>query len=224
MNLKLGDFGSALRINEQNPPSDGIGLGTVPYSSPEIVDPSPDRTFSFPSDTFSFGVTMRQCMTGREPYEGLRAVETMYHVRKGNFWEFQARQAMAVGGSLPVALLQSEGIRRAESLRQPLRKCQHRPSLTRTPSSDILLRRTDETIPDPNTAASGQSPVLTEDESVKETQDLERARESWLQRMVDPDPAKRPTAEELLVAVIACAGEAGQLRQDPSGVQGLEDE
>lgn len=155
---------------------------------------------------FSFGVTMRQCMTGREPYEGLRAVEMMYHVRKGNYWEFQARHAMGLGDLSPVARLESEGIRRAESLRQPVRKRQHRPSLARTPSSDIILRRTDETIPDSTTVASGQSPVFTEDGPTTETQDLEQAREVWLKRMVDPDPAKRPTPEELLAAVIACAG------------------
>lgn len=152
---------------------------------------------------WSFGVTMRQCQTGKEPYEGLRAVEMMYHVRKGNYWEFQARQVMGHGALSPVDL-QSEGMRRAESLRQPMRKRLHRPSLARTPSSDIPLRRTDEAVPEPPAAA--EEGLVVKEGRADETQAFEQAREGWLKRMVDPDPAKRPTPEELLALVDACVG------------------
>lgn len=186
-----------MRIDRQRPPHDGIGLGTVAYSSPEIVDPSPDRAFSFPSDMFAFGVTMRQCMTGREPYEGLRTVELMYHVRKGNYWEWQARQ---ISNQVPVspvtlrlqAAIGSDGVRRSESLREPgRRRASIRPSLARTPSSDVVLRKTD---PVEQNTASSPSMSPRQDAGSTRTRD----REAWLRQMVDPEPNNRPTPLALL--------------------------
>lgn len=183
-----------MRIDRRQPPRDGIGLGTVAYASPEIVDPSPDRAFSFPSDMFAFGVTMRQCMTGREPYVGLRTVELMYHVRKGNFWEWQARQMSNEMPLSPATLrLQSalgDGIRRSESLREPGRRASVRPILARTPSSDVVLRRTDPAAPDaPSTPKRESSPGVPYPKS---------NREEWLRQMVNPEPENRPTPSALL--------------------------
>ncbi|KAJ9097598.1 hypothetical protein QFC21_004632 [Naganishia friedmannii] len=230
MNLRLGDFGSAMRINPDNPPHDGIGLGTVSYSSPEIVDPSTERTFSFPSDVFSFGVTMRQCMTGREPYEGLRTVELMYHVRKGNYWEWHARREIDLPSSptsatssrfptYPTAAVAhhlarvrattttatsptdrnhpaahlNDGVRRAESLREPSRNrvAVRRPALARTPSSDIVVRQANAVSMSTCVAAN----VMEVNAGEITVQDQ---RERWLRRMVDPDPANRPEVEDLL--------------------------
>lgn len=187
-----------MRIDRRRPPHDGIGLGTVAYSSPEIVDPSPDRAFSFSSDMFAFGVTMRQCMTGREPYEGLRPVELMYHVRKGNYWEWQARQMANQVPLSPVALrlqsaIGSDGIRRAESLREPgRRRASIRPTLARTPSSDVLLRRTD-----PAEPAASPPPKRTPSPHPPDTM-RRHDREGWLCQMVDPEPENRPTPLALL--------------------------
>lgn len=228
MNLKLGDFGSAMRINPDHPPHDGIGLGTVSYSSPEIVDPSPERTFSFPTDMFSFGVTMRQCMTGREPYEGLRTVELMYHVRKGNYWEWHARREIDLPSPSPTSSPQyptsptavthhvarfrattttatspidrthlaahlNDGVRRAESLREPSRNRGNarRPSLARTPSSDVVVRQTSAVA----TSGGGTMGVVEAGADRSTAQDQ---REAWLRRMVDPDPDRRPGVENLL--------------------------
>lgn len=228
MNLRLGDFGSALRINPHDPPHDGIGLGTVSYSSPEIVDPSTERTFSFPSDLFSFGVTMRQCMTGREPYEGLRTVELMYHVRKGNYWEWHARRDIDLPSSpsstsssrFPISptthhiarlrtttttatspiprshsvIGTSDGIRRAESLREPSRTRAdvHRPALARTPSSDVIVRQSTAVA---TTSEGGAANVAGTSAGWSTVQD---EREGWLRRILDPDPANRPGVEDLL--------------------------
>jgi serine/threonine protein kinase len=228
MNLRLGDFGSALRINPDDPPHDGIGLGTVSYSSPEIVDPSSERTFSFPSDLFSFGVTMRQCMTGREPYEGLRTVELMYHVRKGNYWEWHARRDIDLPSSpsstsssrFPISptthhiarlrattttatspiprshsvIGTSDGIRRAESLREPSRTRAdvHRPALARTPSSDVVVRQSTAVA---TTSEGGAANVAGTGAGWSTVQD---EREGWLRRILDPDAANRPGVEDLL--------------------------
>ncbi|GHJ88733.1 hypothetical protein NliqN6_5135 [Naganishia liquefaciens] len=193
-NLRLGDFGSAMRIDRCQPPRDGIGLGTVAYASPEIVDPSQDRAFSFPSDMFAFGVTMRQCMTGREPYEGLRTVELMYHVRKGNYWEWQARQLSNDMPLSPVTLrLQSalgDRIRRSESLREPGRRASARPTLARAPSSDVVLQKTD--------PVATEMPTPKRELSPRATTDRRPNREEWLHQMVDPEPENRPTALALL--------------------------
>ncbi|KAJ9123883.1 hypothetical protein QFC22_000671 [Naganishia vaughanmartiniae] len=228
MNLRLGDTGSAMRINPDHSPHDGIGLGTVSYSSPEIVDPSTERTFSFPSDIFSFGVTMRQCMTGREPYEGLRTVELMYHVRKGNYWEWHARRDMDLPSpssansnrnpTSPTAVTHhlarvrattttatspsdrnhsaaqpNDGVRRAESLREPSRNraVVRRPALARTPSSDVVIRQAI-----PVRASTGAATGVVE--AGGDGMTSRDQRETWLRRMVDPDPGQRPEAEDLL--------------------------
>lgn len=97
LRIRLSDFGSSLLVHPAHPPIDGIGLGTLPYSSPELL--STTKPFSFPTDIFSLGATLYQCITGREPYKGLRTVETMHHVRKGLFWAYEERERVSRIGS-----------------------------------------------------------------------------------------------------------------------------
>ena len=99
LNLVLADFSSSVIVySSEDLPTDGIGRGTPPYSSPEMVDPCPTRPFGYASDIFSFGATMYSLITGTEPFRGVRSIELMWNVRKGRFWEWEERaRSMNIG-------------------------------------------------------------------------------------------------------------------------------
>ncbi|KAE8540032.1 hypothetical protein D1P53_003970 [Cryptococcus gattii VGV] len=93
LHIRLSDFGSSLLIHPSHPPTDGLGLGTLPFSPPELVDPS--VAFSFPVDIFALGATLYQCITGREPFRGLRSIEMMHHVKKGGLWAYEEEERLS---------------------------------------------------------------------------------------------------------------------------------
>jgi len=74
-------------------PTDPHGLGTPSYSPPEFVKPLPS-TFSYASDIFSLGITLGVMITGREPFEGMRALERMVRVGEGGWWEWEERRRL----------------------------------------------------------------------------------------------------------------------------------
>ncbi|KAI9634253.1 kinase-like domain-containing protein, partial [Dioszegia hungarica] len=118
--LRLSDFGSSLLIHSSHLPTDGVGLGTLPFSAPELVDPT--QTFSFPVDIFALGATLYQCITGKEPYRGLRAMEMMHHVRRGGLWEYEDGQRYnfevdSRESPYPSAWRDDPGVKRGGSLR-----------------------------------------------------------------------------------------------------------
>lgn len=145
LDLRLSDFGSSLLVHPAHPPTDGVGLGTLPFSPPELVTPS--RPFSFPIDIFALGATLYQCLTGREPYRGCRSVEIMHHVRKGDLWEWEERirigrvgsEYLTGGSPYPSAWREvaGEGVKRGGSLRAPTSSAS-RPGLARMPSAESL--------------------------------------------------------------------------------------
>lgn len=149
LNIRLSDFGSSLLVHPSHPPMDGVGLGTLPFSAPELVDPG--RQFSFPIDIFALGATLYHCITGREPYRGCRGVEMMHHVRKGDLWEWEERVRLGLvgdevnlrGSPYPSAWREApmDGIRRGGSLRVP--PSQSRPSLNRMSSAESLRASND---------------------------------------------------------------------------------
>jgi len=151
LDVRLSDFGSSLLIHPSHPPTDGVGLGTLPFSPPELVDP--ESTFSFPVDIFSLGATLYQCITGREPYRGCRTIEMMHHVRKGGLWNYEERERLGRIGQereesvIPVPSpypsawrhdYPAGGVRRAGSLRVPNQKVFDRPKLGRMGSTESL--------------------------------------------------------------------------------------
>ncbi|WOO84585.1 Serine/threonine-protein kinase stk11 [Vanrija pseudolonga] len=137
LHLRLSDFGSSLLIHPAHPPTDGVGLGTLPFSPPELVDPA--APFSFPIDVFALGATLYQCITGREPYRGCRGVEMIHHVRNGGLWDWEERERLSRVGeevvpgtaagspypsawrddNAPIAMPDATLVRRGGSLRVP---------------------------------------------------------------------------------------------------------
>lgn len=110
LDLVVADFSSSVIVSgdgEGDLPTDGIGRGTPPYSSPEMVDPCPTRTFGHASDVFSFGATMYSLITGCEPFRGVRSIELMWNVRKGRFWEWEERARLMRVGQVGVPLTPS---------------------------------------------------------------------------------------------------------------------
>ncbi|GAA5914240.1 uncharacterized protein JCM6883_000785 [Sporobolomyces salmoneus] len=98
LSTRLCDFGMSLFLPPLHSPrasfpTDPHGLGTPTYSPPEFVRPLPS-TFSYPSDVFSLGVTLGVLISGREPFEGLRAVERMLLVGNGAWWEWEERKRL----------------------------------------------------------------------------------------------------------------------------------
>jgi serine/threonine protein kinase len=146
LDLRLSDFGSSLLVHPHHPPVDGVGLGTLPFSAPELVDPN--RSFSFPVDIFALGASLYQCLTGREPYKGLRTMEMLHHVRKGGLWAYEERRGPKEGDSLDISPFPSawreEPLRRGGSLRV-------RPRISRMPSAESL-RASDDIV-----AATGEA-------------------------------------------------------------------
>ncbi|KAL8280297.1 hypothetical protein RQP46_007214 [Phenoliferia psychrophenolica] len=118
--LRLSDFGMSL-ILPSTTPTDPIGLGTPSYSAPELVRPAPSP-FSFPSDIFSLGVTLSVLLTGHEPFSGMRAVERMYKIAQGGYWDWEERRrteeidgGSEYGGSRPPSRTGSAGLSRQGS-------------------------------------------------------------------------------------------------------------
>lgn len=135
--LRLSDFGSSLLIHSSHLPTDGVGLGTLPFSAPELVDPT--QTFSFPVDIFALGATLYQCITGKEPYRGLRAMEMMHHVRRGGLWEYEDGQRYnfevdSRESPYPSAWRDDPGVKRGGSLRLAPSK----PKLARNGSAELV--------------------------------------------------------------------------------------
>lgn len=92
LNSRLCDFGSSLAISPTNPPTEGLGIGTVAYNAPELVSSSP-RPFGLPADVFSAGIVLHTLITGVEPYSTCRnTVEQMLHVSRGGYWSWASNQ------------------------------------------------------------------------------------------------------------------------------------
>lgn len=190
LDLRLSDFGSAVLIHPAQPPVDGVGLGTLPFSPPELVDPK--RSFSYPADVFALGATLYQCITGREPYRGLRAVEMMMFVKKGAFWSYEERtrigrigaQDSDSGVPYPSAWREPApaSVRRAGSLHEPISKHRQstaRPRLGRMGSASSL-KASEDAVDGPNSAESPAGIKL------------------WAHWMRDPNPAVDSPIADLL--------------------------
>lgn len=154
LHIRISDFGSSLLIHPEHPPTDGVGLGTLPFSAPELVDPT--TPFGFAVDIFALGATLYQCITGREPYRGLRPVEMIHHVRRGGLWSWAERERLARIGaeeSAPASPYPSAwraevptsdtGVKRSGSLRVPLQNLAKRPILSRVGSAESLRASAD---------------------------------------------------------------------------------
>ena len=167
-----------------------MGLGTLPFSPPELVDPN--RTFSFPVDIFALGATLYQCITGREPYRGTRTIEMMHHVRRGGLWAWEERARILRIGEEETSVSPSpypsawraapnEPVKRGGSLRIP-----------RDTSPSALVR--------PSSRARPRLPRMSSAESLRASEEvLEGSQGSespagirlwaqWMNRPIPPTP------------------------------------
>ncbi|SPO26112.1 uncharacterized protein UTRI_02387 [Ustilago trichophora] len=70
LEIKLCDFNSAVFPNPNDPPRDGLGLGTPAYCAPELSRATGGpgaTTFSYPIDIFSLGAVLYSLATGTVP-------------------------------------------------------------------------------------------------------------------------------------------------------------
>jgi serine/threonine protein kinase len=76
---KLTDFGLARRVQEGDGLThSGVILGTPGYLSPEQAAGSPE--VGPPTDVYGLGAVLYRMLTGRPPFGGANAVETLYRV------------------------------------------------------------------------------------------------------------------------------------------------
>jgi serine/threonine protein kinase len=195
--LRLSDFGSSLLVHPSHHPTDGVGLGTLPFSAPELVDPS--QSFSFPVDIFAMGATLYQCLSGVEPYRGLRSVEMMHQVRRGGLWDYEDKARFNQmgardlrGGPYPSAWRDEAGVKRGGSLRLAMIK----PKLVRQASEEIIRSAWARD----NTLYEGCERQMVEDGSFIYLDGREEVSDhvcATLKSMLSPDAEERPTAAEL---------------------------
>ncbi|GAA6056448.1 hypothetical protein JCM3770_007473 [Rhodotorula araucariae] len=121
LTLRLADWGTSLFLPPPSSPAhrfptDPHGLGTPSYSPPEFVQALPSP-FGYSADVFPLALTLGTLLTGREPYDGLRAVERMLYVARGAWWEWEERRRLRdlEGDEIEVALSRAGSVRSTRS-------------------------------------------------------------------------------------------------------------
>ena len=79
----LLDLGMAFDLNDLSLTVPGMTVGTLPYLSPEQLDPQRKRNMDYRSDTYSLGVTMYEASTGTHPYyvNGMSSTDTILSIQ-----------------------------------------------------------------------------------------------------------------------------------------------
>ncbi len=77
---KIVDFGLAKQFNENGQTMSGAIMGTPFYMAPEQAA-GQNRRIGPPSDVYSLGVILYQCLTGRVPFTGDTILDTLDRVR-----------------------------------------------------------------------------------------------------------------------------------------------
>src|SRR5262249_46680141 len=76
---KIADFGLAKRLDDDSDgTASGAILGTPPYMAPEQARGS--KAIGVPVDVYALGAILYECCTGRPPFRGATAVETLEQV------------------------------------------------------------------------------------------------------------------------------------------------
>ncbi|KAN0064546.1 hypothetical protein ACQY0O_002174 [Thecaphora frezii] len=107
--IKLCDFNSAVFPNPNDPPTDGMGLGTPAYGAPELSRATGGpgaSSFSWPIDIYSLGAVLYSLATGVEPFSNARSVVEILQRKKAFFESEENARAdrLAVeGGSNPAS-------------------------------------------------------------------------------------------------------------------------
>jgi serine/threonine protein kinase len=79
----LLDLGMAFDLSDLSLTMPGMTVGTLPYLSPEQLDPQKKRNMDYRSDTYSLGVTMYEAATGAHPYykNGMSSTDTILSIQ-----------------------------------------------------------------------------------------------------------------------------------------------
>lgn len=79
----LLDLGMAFDLSDFSLTVPGVTVGTLPYLSPEQLDPQRKRNMDCRSDTYSLGVTMYEAATGTHPYyrNGMSSTDTILSIQ-----------------------------------------------------------------------------------------------------------------------------------------------
>ncbi len=77
---KVTDFGLAKRLDEDGGTLSGARLGTPSYMAPEQAA-GDNRAVGRPADVYGLGAVLYECVTGRAPFRGASAQETLDLVR-----------------------------------------------------------------------------------------------------------------------------------------------
>src|SRR5262245_13789535 len=75
---KVGDFGLARRLEDERMTHTGAVLGTPSYMAPEQA--SGDKVVGPAADVYALGAMLYECLTGRLPFKGASAMDTLYQV------------------------------------------------------------------------------------------------------------------------------------------------
>jgi formylglycine-generating enzyme required for sulfatase activity len=75
---RITDFGLARKIGTQGLTNPGAVMGTPSYMAPEQANCEHD--VGPPADIFALGAILYECLTGRPPFKGTTALETVYQV------------------------------------------------------------------------------------------------------------------------------------------------
>jgi WD40 repeat protein len=96
---KITDFGLAKHVeSEGERPSSGWIIGTPSYMAPEQAE-GKNQAVGPAADVYALGAILYECLTGRPPFQGTTALETLNLVQKG-----ELVRPRSLNPSVPVAL------------------------------------------------------------------------------------------------------------------------
>src|SRR5262249_20983110 len=75
---RITDFGLARKIGDKGLTNPGAVMGTPSYMAPEQANC--ERNVGPPADIYALGAMLYECLTGRPPFKGTTALETVYQV------------------------------------------------------------------------------------------------------------------------------------------------
>jgi len=205
--VKLSDFGASLIVSSSvsKKPSARGPVGTAAYLAPELVRARSPADYSFNVDIWSLGITAVEMLKAEMPFQDYsNHMAVLFHIGRISAKPNTPKPPALPQGarSLPHSL--SRSLLLAPAL--PYKVDTSRPSLrtnwTRlflAPSFSLPLSRA--------RSVSPRSPLSG----------ISQLARDFLSRCLEPDPATRPSAEDLLSHDFVAVDESGDDAPDPPG-------